>query len=135
MAWCPIRRILLLFLVSLYTTVLASPYGTAATTSTPSSASPVVTPPPIVDVDRVIALGKRQDQKHFKTCGYHEGDPERPWIAPRGFNCRIDTADGLWGFCPSSVSAASDCGLHGYCFDRHDCTSGCGSDDFRTLKW
>lgn len=135
MARCPIHSILFLFLISFYTPGLASPYGTVTPTRPVSSAEPIITPPPLLNFERHIALKKRQDRKHFKTCGYYDGDPERPWIAPRGFNCRIDTADGLWGFCPSTVNAASDCGLHGYCFDRHDCTTGCGSDDYRTLKW
>ncbi|RKU44131.1 hypothetical protein DL546_004194 [Coniochaeta pulveracea] len=48
------------------------------------------------------------------TCGYFDGNPTR-------------TLNGLWGFCPTTVIAATDCGLGGYCFDSHSCTSGCGS--------
>ncbi|KAH9907404.1 hypothetical protein F4778DRAFT_721801 [Xylariomycetidae sp. FL2044] len=60
------------------------------------------------------------------TCGYLTGDPAQGWAAPAGYGCRIDTANGLWGFCPTTVIAATDCGLGGYCFDTDTCTSGCG---------
>ena len=34
--------------------------------------------------------------------------------------------NGLWGFCPTTVISASDCGLAGNCVDSHACTAGCG---------
>ncbi|KAK1763652.1 hypothetical protein QBC33DRAFT_580840 [Phialemonium atrogriseum] len=58
------------------------------------------------------------------TCGYRSGDPAHAWLAPSGYNCRVDTLNGLWGFCPTTVIAATDCGLGGYCFDTNTCTSG-----------
>ncbi|KAB5546821.1 hypothetical protein GE09DRAFT_1242040 [Coniochaeta sp. 2T2.1] len=61
------------------------------------------------------------------TCGYRDGDPAQGWPAPSGYDCRVDTAHGLWRFCPTTVIAATDCGLGGYCFDANTCTSGCGS--------
>ncbi|KAB5559625.1 hypothetical protein GE09DRAFT_1202836 [Coniochaeta sp. 2T2.1] len=61
------------------------------------------------------------------TCGYRDGDPAQGWPAPAGYDCRVDTAHGIWGFCPTTVIAATDCGLGGYCFDANTCISGCGS--------
>ena len=61
------------------------------------------------------------------TCGYLNGDPAQGWPAPSGYDCRVDTAHGIWGFCPTSVITATDCGLGGYCFDTNGCSSGCGS--------
>lgn len=60
------------------------------------------------------------------TCGYEDGDPSKSWGAPAGYDCRVDTLNGLWGFCPTTVFVATDCGLGGYCFDQSSCTSGCG---------
>jgi hypothetical protein len=60
------------------------------------------------------------------TCGYRDGDPAQAWLAPSGYDCRVDTSHGIWGFCPTTVIAATDCGLGGYCFDTNTCTSGCG---------
>lgn len=65
------------------------------------------------------------------TCGYRSGDPAHVWLAPSGYNCRVDTLNGLWGFCPTTVLAATDCGLGGYCFDTNTCTSGCGQPGLR----
>lgn len=48
------------------------------------------------------------------------------WLAPAGYDCRVDTANGLWGFCTTTVFVATDCGLGGYYFDQSNCTSGCG---------
>jgi len=73
------------------------------------------------------------------TCGYFDGVPQRSWLAPLGYVCRVDTANGLWGFCPTSVASIRDCGLAGFCVDSHSCTKGCGrlSDrtDITTFSW
>ncbi|EOA82826.1 uncharacterized protein SETTUDRAFT_56043, partial [Exserohilum turcica Et28A] len=61
------------------------------------------------------------------TCGYLNGDPQSARTAAYGYGCRVDTARGLWGFCPTSVILAEDCGLAGFCVDDHSCTAGCGS--------
>ncbi|KAK4443162.1 hypothetical protein QBC34DRAFT_499179 [Podospora aff. communis PSN243] len=68
----------------------------------------------------------RQVATEFSTCGYVDGDISKPRIAPKGFNCRVDTLNGIWGFCPTSVIAATDCGLGGFCFDGGPCSTGCG---------
>lgn len=60
------------------------------------------------------------------TCGYLNGSAAEPRTAGPGWDCRFDTAHGLWGFCPVTVIAATDCGLAGNCVDSHACTSGCG---------
>jgi hypothetical protein len=81
----------------------------------------------------------RQVATEFSTCGYVDGDISKPRIAPKGFNCRVDTLNGLWGFCPTSVIAATDCGLGGFCFDGGPCSTGCGraslKNDPRIRTW
>ncbi|KAL7946420.1 hypothetical protein V8C42DRAFT_320571 [Trichoderma barbatum] len=70
---------------------------------------------------------KRADvQTEMSTCGYQNGDPKKFRTANPGFNCRVDTRNGLWGFCPVTVIAATDCGLAGSCVDKGSCSSGCG---------
>ncbi|KAF2258300.1 hypothetical protein CC78DRAFT_438583, partial [Lojkania enalia] len=70
---------------------------------------------------------------------YLTGNPTLSRTAGIGWACRFDTANGLWGFCPQTVSAARDCGLAGYCVDKDACTGGCGrlSDmsDITTFTW
>ncbi|KAL6872424.1 hypothetical protein HDV57DRAFT_265125 [Trichoderma longibrachiatum] len=75
-------------------------------------------------------LGKRDDiQTEMSTCGYQDGDPNKFRTANPGFDCRVDTMNGLWGFCPVTVIAATDCGLAGSCFDHGSCSRGCGKTD------
>ncbi|KAI0011469.1 hypothetical protein F4779DRAFT_615489 [Xylariaceae sp. FL0662B] len=62
----------------------------------------------------------------MSTCGYADGDPSRPRTAEPGFNCRVDISRGLWGFCPTTVVSASDCGLAAACADSAACSTGCG---------
>lgn len=69
----------------------------------------------------------------LSTCGYLNGDPSKSRTADSGYNCRIDTRNGLWGFCPTTVVAARDCGLAGSCVDEHRCSQGCGFTDQRSL--
>ncbi|KAI1025764.1 hypothetical protein LB503_006624 [Fusarium chuoi] len=71
-------------------------------------------------------LEPREISTELSTCGYLDGDPKKKRTADSGFNCRVDTRNGLWGFCPTTVLTASDCGLAGSCVDRHDCSDGCG---------
>ncbi|KAH7169110.1 hypothetical protein DER46DRAFT_680627 [Fusarium sp. MPI-SDFR-AT-0072] len=70
-------------------------------------------------------LEPRAISTELSTCGYLDGDPKKKRTADSGFNCRVDTRNGLWGFCPTTVLTASDCGLAGSCVDRHDCSDGC----------
>ncbi len=62
----------------------------------------------------------------LSTCGYLTGDPSHPRTADSGFNCRFDASHGLWGFCPTTVISAVDCGLGGACIDSYACSKGCG---------
>lgn len=84
-------------------------------------------------------IKRRQVTSIVSTCGYHNGDPKSSRTAEPGFGCRVDTSNGIWGFCPTSVVAATDCGLAGYCVDRHSCKNGCGRlssrDEITTITW
>ncbi|KAI1077918.1 hypothetical protein F5B20DRAFT_247524 [Whalleya microplaca] len=62
----------------------------------------------------------------MSTCGYYNGDPSKVRTADSGYNCRVDITKGLWGFCPTTVISARDCGLAGACIDRASCSKGCG---------
>ncbi|KAK0750522.1 hypothetical protein B0T18DRAFT_346030 [Schizothecium vesticola] len=57
---------------------------------------------------------------------FSSGDPTKERTANGGFECRVDLDRSLWGFCPTTVLFASDCGLAGNCVDRHLCSKGCG---------
>lgn len=82
----------------------------------------------------ITTLQKRQDKKtEMSTCGYYTGDPDKPRIAASGYDCRFDTRNGLWGFCPTTVIIPSDCGLAGTCVDDEDCKDGCGKTDQKSL--
>ncbi len=93
------------------------------------ASGPQVTPPPAGEGENAPAnLERRQGiQTELSTCGYINGDPSRSRTAEPGFNCRIDTQNGLWGFCPTSVISASDCGLAAACQDSFRCSTGCGN--------
>lgn len=81
---------------------------------------------------------RRQEGGEELTCGYRDGDPDQPRTANPGFDCRVDTQHALWGFCPTTVIAATDCGLAGSCVDSHGCSSGCGliaSTALTTFTW
>ncbi|KAK3376344.1 hypothetical protein B0T24DRAFT_218214 [Lasiosphaeria ovina] len=57
---------------------------------------------------------------------YYSGDSANAREPATGYDCRVDGLNNLWGFCPKTVIAATDCGLAGRCVDDHSCTSGCG---------
>ncbi|KAI1019761.1 hypothetical protein LB504_009444 [Fusarium proliferatum] len=87
------------------------------------AAFPSVTKAPFLPQPSNI-LEPRAISTELSTCGYLDGDPKKKRTADSGFNCRVDTRNGLWGFCPTNVLTASDCGLAGSCVDRHDCSDG-----------
>ncbi|KAK0650039.1 hypothetical protein B0T16DRAFT_411067 [Cercophora newfieldiana] len=89
-----------------------------------------LTIPPLTTISPTIRP-RQATPTIFSTCGYVDGDPSKPRIAPQGFNCRVDTLNGLWGFCPTTVRAATDCGLGGFCFDAGPCSTGCGRASLR----
>lgn len=67
---------------------------------------------------------------------FYSGDPSQVRVAQTGFDCRVDLDHSLWGFCPTSVIVASDCGLAGNCVDRHSCSKGCGKGaGYTTFTW
>ncbi|KAK0653581.1 hypothetical protein QBC41DRAFT_387469 [Cercophora samala] len=57
---------------------------------------------------------------------FSTGDASRVRTANNGSDCRVDLIHDLWGFCPTSVISATDCGLAGSCVDKHACSRGCG---------
>ncbi|KAF5000844.1 hypothetical protein FGRMN_1452 [Fusarium graminum] len=78
-------------------------------------------------------IEQRAISTELSTCGYLDGDPSKERTADSGYNCRVDTKNGLWGFCPTTVLTASDCGLAGSCIDNHACSDGCGMTDSKDL--
>ncbi|RSM02850.1 hypothetical protein CEP52_007755 [Fusarium oligoseptatum] len=71
----------------------------------------------------------------LSTCGYEDGDPDKVRTANDGYNCRINTRDGLWGFCSTTNIHVTDCRMAARCVDTHQCSDGCGSfneDSFTT---
>jgi hypothetical protein len=85
-----------------------------------------------------IALDKRQTTLYQSTCGYDTENANKPRTANPGFDCRYDTSHYLWGFCPTTVIAATDCGLAGNCVDLFACSFGCGlfgTPSITTFYW
>ncbi|KAG6037758.1 hypothetical protein E4U41_004787 [Claviceps citrina] len=69
-------------------------------------------------------MNRRQNiRTELSTCGYQDGDAKKSRTANSGYNCRVETAHGIWGFCPTTVIAATDCGLAGGCLDNYSCSS------------
>lgn len=97
----------------------------------------VVTGRPKPHHNNTGVLQKRAARAPVSTCGYHDGVVSKPLTANSGFDCRVDAPNGLWGFCPTTVIAASDCGLAGSCIDLR-CSEGCVITDKKvltTLTW
>ncbi|KAK4664152.1 uncharacterized protein QC763_0082960 [Podospora pseudopauciseta] len=57
---------------------------------------------------------------------FSRGDASKVRTANNGFDCRVDLIHDLWGFCPTTVISATDCGLAGSCVDKHGCSKGWG---------
>ncbi|KAB5540253.1 hypothetical protein GE09DRAFT_1225711 [Coniochaeta sp. 2T2.1] len=87
---------------------------------------PRITPLPELKRDNSTLFIEKRIVTELSTCGYLNGDPTNSRTANPGFNCRIDTSHGIWGFCPTTVISAVDCGLGGACIDLHSCSDGCG---------
>jgi hypothetical protein len=120
--------------VHVHAFILATPKSLLLNLHEPSRASPVESPLP----SSAPFLELKDKLLPMSTCGFKTGDPNQPRTADEGFDCRVDTQNGLWGFCPTSVMAASDCGLAGNCVDSHACASGCGifgNSKITTFTW
>ncbi|KAH8899760.1 hypothetical protein GQ53DRAFT_201178 [Thozetella sp. PMI_491] len=116
--------------------LLAFAYGTFAL----YSADAIATPSLLLNGDRRVHNNVLENRATtaLSTCGYLNGDPTKPRTAESGFVCRIDTAHGIYGFCPTTVIVATDCGLGGACLDQHACSKGCGitsSPGITTWTW
>ena len=95
-------------------------------TVTQSTANNLVHLPIISATPQLVSPNPQRRQHSLTTCGFANGDPSKPRTANLGFVCRIDTQHGLWGFCPTTVISATDCGLAGNCVDSNTCSNGCG---------
>jgi hypothetical protein len=97
---------------------------------------PISVPPLLQDSEKITP---RQIASYLSTCGYKNGDLSLPRTAEPGFDCRVDTANGIWGFCTTTVVVATDCWLAGYCVDSESCSDGCGRlkdrADIVTATW
>ncbi len=94
----------------------------------------VTTPRPAWGRPSTAALEKRASiTTELSTCGYLNGDPNKPRTANLGFDCRVDTIHGLWGFCPTTVISATDCGLAAACQDSAGCSNICRYTNDPTL--
>ena len=86
-----------------------------------------------------IDVAQRQTTSQESVCGYENGNASQPRTANSGYDCRVDTENALWGFCPTTVISATDCGLAGYCIDQSSCSTGCGPwplrTDITTFTW
>jgi hypothetical protein len=85
------------------------------------------------------ALEKRQGNvlvTRFSTI-FAGGDASQIRTAGPNFDIRVDLLNGLFGFCPTTVIAATDCGLAGICVDSFSCSEGCGFTDtpLTTFIW
>lgn len=86
---------------------------------------------------RNTRIQPRAFSTELSTCGYEDGDPNKVRTANDGYNCRINTRDGIWGFCSTTNIAVTDCRMAGRCVDTHECTDGCGlfDQDLFTTTW
>lgn len=83
-------------------------------------------------------LRGRQVFSSSSTCGYADGDPNRPRKASPGYDCRVDTINALWGFCRTNVISPRGCSLAAKCVDLYECDDGCGipkSSGLPTITW
>ncbi|KAF4633991.1 hypothetical protein G7Y89_g4124 [Cudoniella acicularis] len=81
---------------------------------------------------------RRQQATPATICGFLNGDPNIPRTADTGYDCRVDTLQGLWGFCPTTLVSAADCGMVGACIDPAECSKGrgqIGSSGATTVTW
>ena len=82
---------------------------------------------PFIELHPELRPRQADDSSTFvSTCGYLNGNASLPRTAAPGYDCRVDTANAIWGFCPTTISSVSDCGLAGGCVDAHACATGCG---------
>lgn len=87
---------------------------------------------------RLGFLKRRQNAAKASTCGFGDGRSDQARTANPGFDCRFDTKNAIWGFCPTTVLVVSDCGLSGACIDSHGCSDGCGisaDPSIATVTW
>jgi len=114
--------------LSFITLVLAFTRGVKTVEGLAITSSPVVTTsPPLVP-----RQGRNNDfGTVLSTCGFLNGDPSSPLMPGEDYDCKIDTTQGIWGFCPTTVRAAGDCGLVGFCYDAGPCSKGCGDSNLR----
>ncbi|KAH9897599.1 hypothetical protein F4778DRAFT_744205 [Xylariomycetidae sp. FL2044] len=116
--------ILYLFISTLVHTACGIPDGSIAAPRTVETVKPSINPKG--DVFDSKPLNLRAVTMQVSTCGYRNGNPALSRTANPGFHCLVDITRGLWGFCPTTVISASDCGLWAACVDSYACSTGCG---------
>lgn len=99
-------------------TIRSIPVATALSSSSSNSSRDTM------DAHNILKF--RAVTTQISTCGYYDGDPSNVRTADPGYNCRVDISRGLWGFCPTTVISANDCGMAGACVDEGTCSSVCG---------
>lgn len=87
--------------------------------------------------DPMMSSNFRAVTIQMSTCGYYDSNPSKYRTAKPGYNCRVDISRGQWGFCPTTVLSASDCGLAGSCVDKGSCSNVCGFSgaDVTIFSW
>ncbi|KAK2730490.1 hypothetical protein CKAH01_02318 [Colletotrichum kahawae] len=125
---------LLLFALDRHFTIAASPRAINLKYAAVQPPKPTQPPAKNSTRDADEELRRRQVTSiGSKTCGYYDGDPTKFRTADGGYGCRLDINNGLWGFCPTTVISAKDCGLAGACQDEHACITGCGKTGIEGL--
>lgn len=68
---------------------------------------------------------------------YYNGVSSAERTAEPGYDITVDVQNSLWGFCPTTVDTATDCGLAGSCVDSHSCSDGCflTGSGLTTVTW
>ncbi|KAK3905576.1 hypothetical protein C8A05DRAFT_12600 [Staphylotrichum tortipilum] len=67
------------------------------------------------------------------TTVYGGGDPSVRRTADSGYEIRVDTTNGAWGFC--ATKNANQCDMGDTCVDDTTCTAGCGFGNKALKTW
>ena len=111
------------------------PTATAPASFVVSSPVPTSTSPARFDVSSLQVSIQTQSS----ACGFHNGKFEYPNYPIPGYECRVDTSNGVFGSCAVTATTMADCGIAVRCFDGSPCSTGCGQTSNvaspRTIYW